>query len=318
MARDHGADRQSRAVEWYMHKVEAERLAKQFGREMSRRPNPSRSVVVFAGIGFDECDELLDRLRRHRWVDREHHSCGDCKRYRVEVLQWIVGDLVVQRRIDDVVGSNNQDSVPVGCGLCCPPYADIAASTGDVLDIELLTESLLASLPRSTRSSSFRVSQLALPEGRRAFRAGSFGQPATQSAGLLARGRERDLPGFQAIHPVPLPRSPTTAEPTTPRLFSVSPVLPPRFPRRRLQRLMNFVAQSRGFSTCCLRFKNDVATIPARLAFAGHISAWIASSSRRPICTIGDNLTAWRRRGGPRVSAAVSQSSVQGQGSARP
>ena len=89
---------------------------------------------------------------------------------------------------------------------------------------------LFASLPGSTRSSSVRVSQLALPEGRRAFRAGVIVQPATRSAGLLARGRERDLPGSQAIHPVPLPRSPTPAEPTTPRLFDgvvdAAPALP--------------------------------------------------------------------------------------------
>ena len=38
-------------------------------------------------------------------------------------------------------------------------------------------------------------------------------------AGLLSRGRERDLPGSQAIHPVPLPRSTTPAESTIPRLF---------------------------------------------------------------------------------------------------
>ena len=98
---------------------------------------------------------------------------------------------------------------------------------------------LFASLPGSTRSSSVRVSQLALalPEGRRAFRARVVVHPATRSAGLLARGRERDLPGSQAIHPVPLPRSPTPAEPTIPRLLTVSSMLPPRFPRRRLQRL---------------------------------------------------------------------------------
>ena len=52
-----------------------------------------------------------------------------------------------------------------------------------------------------------------------AFRARVIVQPATRSAGLLARGRERDLPGFQAIHPVPLPRSRTPAESTIPRLF---------------------------------------------------------------------------------------------------
>src|SRR6202162_1207504 len=38
-------------------------------------------------------------------------------------------------------------------------------------------------------------------------------------AGVLSRGRERDLPGFPAVHPVPLPRSRTPAESTIPRLF---------------------------------------------------------------------------------------------------
>ena len=45
---------------------------------------------------------------------------------------------------------------------------------------------LFASLPGSTRSSSVRVSQLALPEGRRAFRAGvncSTGDPICRFAG---------------------------------------------------------------------------------------------------------------------------------------
>src|SRR6516162_10480868 len=48
-------------------------------------------------------------------------------------------------------------------------------------------------------------------------------------------------------------------------------MLPPRFPRQELQRLMNFGALSRGFGTCCLRFKTGVATTPARLA-----SGWLA------------------------------------------
>ena len=38
-------------------------------------------------------------------------------------------------------------------------------------------------------------------------------------AGLFSRGRERDLSGSQAIHPVPLPRSATPVEPTIPRLI---------------------------------------------------------------------------------------------------
>jgi hypothetical protein len=43
--------------------------------------------------------------------------------------------------------------------------------------------------------------------------------PGDPIAGLLSRGRERDLPGSQAVHPVPLPRSRTPAESTSPRLF---------------------------------------------------------------------------------------------------
>src|SRR5882757_162493 len=73
-----------------------------------------------------------------------------------------------------------------------------------------LSGHLFVSLPGSTLPSSVRVSQLALalPEGR-----------SDPIAGLLSRGRERDLPGFQAVHPVPLPRSRTPAESTIPRLF---------------------------------------------------------------------------------------------------
>ena len=45
---------------------------------------------------------------------------------------------------------------------------------------------------------------------------------------FILRGRERDLPGFQAIHPVPLPRSRTPAKSTIPRLLTVSSMLPTR------------------------------------------------------------------------------------------
>ena len=137
---------------------------------------------------------------------------------------------------------------------------------------------LFASLPRSTRSSLLRVSQFALPVGRRDLPGQGHCSTGYPTAGSLARGRERDLPGFQVIHPVPLPRSTTPAEPTTPRLLTVSSMLPPHFPRRRLQRLMNFGALSRGFGTCCLRFKNGVATTHAKLA-----SGWLARLYREGV-----------------------------------
>jgi len=64
-------------------------------------------------------------------------------------------------------------------------------------------------------------------------------------AGLLSRGRVRDLPGFQAIRPVPLPRSRTPAESTIPRLLTVPSMLPPLVRQRRLQRINHIGAIAR-------------------------------------------------------------------------
>src|SRR5262245_12253317 len=96
----------------------------------------------------------------------------------------------------------------------------------------------------------------------------------------LARGgsRKEGCHVERTVGGNPLPRSTTPAEPTTPRLLTVSSMLPPRFPRRRLQRLMNFGVLSRGFGTCCLRFKNGVATTHAKLA-----SGWLARLYREGV-----------------------------------
>ena len=80
---------------------------------------------------------------------------------------------------------------------------------------------LFVSLPGSTLTSSVRVSQLALalPEIRRVPSGPGSTLTDDPIVGLLSRGRGRELPGSQAIHPVPLPRSTTPAESTFPRLF---------------------------------------------------------------------------------------------------
>ena len=60
--------------------------------------------------------------------------------------------------------------------------------------------------------------------------------------------------------------------------LTVSSMLPPPFPRQGLQRFLNFGALSRGFGTCCLRFKNGVATTHAKLA-----SGWLARLYREGV-----------------------------------
>jgi hypothetical protein len=90
----------------------------------------------------------------------------------------------------------------------------------------------------------------------------SAGDPVT---GAFAPGRERDLSGSQAIHPVPLLRSATPAEPTIPHPWRVSSGLPLLHRQQRLQRAIDIGATA-GFGTCSLCFTSGVAITHARLA----------------------------------------------------
>ena len=143
MAGDGRTDGGATAIERYMHEIEAERHAEQFAGEMGRRPDPRRSVAVGAGVRFDERDQVLDRLRRQRRVDREHLGRGDRDRDRVEVPVRIIGNFAVKAGIDDVGGSvGDEGRVTVRRRLRCPAHADIAARTRHVLDVELFSKTL--------------------------------------------------------------------------------------------------------------------------------------------------------------------------------
>jgi hypothetical protein len=102
-------------------------------------------------------------------------------------------------------------------------------------------------------------------------------QPAIQPAGAISRGREWDLSGSQAIHPVPLPRSATPAEPTIPRQWRSHRCCPCCSESKGFSVLM-ISGLPRGFSTCCLRFTSDVAITHARLA-----SGWLAHLYREGV-----------------------------------
>jgi len=66
---------------------------------------------------------------------------------------------------------------------------------------------------------------------------GAFGQPVSPVPAYCARGRVRDLSGCLTFHPMPLPCSKTPAEPTSPRLVAVLPMLPPAQEHRRPRRV---------------------------------------------------------------------------------
>ena len=94
------------------------------------------------GLALIERDELLDRARRHRRVDRENNGGVDRERDRVEILVGIERDFVVQGGIDDIRRGDEQNGISVGRRLCGAAHADVAAATGNVLDVELLSGQL--------------------------------------------------------------------------------------------------------------------------------------------------------------------------------
>ena len=109
---------------------------------MSGRPGPRRCVAVFAGIGLDERDEVLDGVRRHRRMDRDHQGGGDRERDQVEVLFEFIGDFVVERGIDHVARIDHEQGVAIGRHPCHSAHGDIAAAAAHVLDVELLAHTL--------------------------------------------------------------------------------------------------------------------------------------------------------------------------------
>jgi len=140
---------------------------------------------------------------------------------------------------------------------------------------------LFVSLPEPTLPSSVRVSQLALalPEGRRVPSGpGSLfnRRPDLPVCSHVDVNGTSQVPRRSILCLCPVLRPRPNRRPLA--YLTVSSMLPPLFQQRRLQRLMNFGALLRGFSTCCLRFKSDVATTHAKLA-----SGWLARLYREGV-----------------------------------
>ena len=122
-------------------------------------------------------------------------------------------------------------------------------------------------------------------EARQAWNTWSAGVPCPA---CRTRGRVRDLTGFLATHPMPLPCSKTPAEPTKPRLWRSCRHCPRP---TQTEGLSGYIISrlTQGFSIRCLRFTSDVAAAHARLASGwraaplpgGGRTLWIASKGFR-------------------------------------
>src|SRR5712671_371492 len=146
----------------------------------------------------------------------------------------------------------------------------------------------MVSVAGSTRPSCVRVRRSA-PNERGGSSLGLEHLVSRRSMpGCCTRGRVRDLAGFLAIHPTPLPCSKTPAEPTRPRLWRSCRHRPRP---TQTEGLSGYIISrlTQGFSIRCLRFTSDVAASHARLASGwraaplpgGGRTLWIAAKGFR-------------------------------------
>jgi hypothetical protein len=92
--------RRPAAAEGDVNEVKPERQPELFAGEVSLGARARRTEAVFAGVGFDELDQLLHRLCRHGGVDGEHGGGRNRERDRFEIVDRVVGHARKQRRID--------------------------------------------------------------------------------------------------------------------------------------------------------------------------------------------------------------------------
>ena len=111
-------------------------------RHVRRGADARRAVGELAGLLLRERDELGERLRRHRRIDDQDVGRGRGERDRREILDRVVGHLLVEHGIERQRARRHQEGVAVGRGARDALDADHVAGAGAVLDEELLLERL--------------------------------------------------------------------------------------------------------------------------------------------------------------------------------
>ncbi len=163
---------------------------------MWRGPVAGRRHVDLAWIGLGVGDELGDRLGRNRWID--HHDVGHAHdaRDRRDVGNEIEIELVVERCVDRVRRSHQQQRIAVRRRAHDRLGPDIAAGARPVLDDEWLAEPLRQPLTDEARDD---VGRAAGGESRRSYvPAASDRFPPSRSA-KRPGARQRPLPDAEIL-----------------------------------------------------------------------------------------------------------------------
>jgi len=139
---DGRGDRRPATVEGDGGQIEPERLLEHFAGEIAGRAQSRMGVSMLARARFHPGDELLDGRRRYGRMHEQHLRRYADERYRRQIRRRIEAKPGEQARIDHERTADHEHRVAIGR---CPRDergADIAATAGMVLDVELLAEAL--------------------------------------------------------------------------------------------------------------------------------------------------------------------------------
>ena len=124
----------------HVNQVDAGHLLEQFTCNMACGAGARRRHADLAAIGLSVRDELGNCFGWDQWID--HHDVGlaadAC--HRRDVANEIEIELVVERRVNRVDRSHEEERVPVSGRTHSRLGADIGACAGPVFDDELLAE----------------------------------------------------------------------------------------------------------------------------------------------------------------------------------
>jgi hypothetical protein len=141
----------ARAAVRHVNEIDARHRLEQLAAQVQRRADAARGEVELAETGLCVGDELGEVLDRQVEIGLHHvgqpHGPGD----RHAVVDEVERELLVERRVDRIVGTGEGDGVAVGRSGERELHADVAAGADPVLDDEVLTEiigEILADQPR--------------------------------------------------------------------------------------------------------------------------------------------------------------------------
>ena len=159
MAADGRLHGRRRAGEGDMDQVELVGQAKQFAAEMRRRTDARACIAVFAGIVPDQLHELRQRLGRDLRVD--HHDVGRDRNqgHGREILNRIVRHFCVEAGVHQKTRADCHDGVAVGSDARDLTGRGVAACAADVLDKELLAETVGKFLRHEARDDVGRAAR---------------------------------------------------------------------------------------------------------------------------------------------------------------